>query len=890
MRRGSGLLVVLAAVALGCMCSAAGAEQLVELWHNSLGGFEAVAGTGDGSVWVINRASQEVLLLAPGTGGELTVQARAATTEGARFLSANPADGSVWIGDCCWQQAVRVAADGTELARVDGVGRPAALSVDPTDNSCWVLASTTGEIIHLAADGTELSRASGLGDGLRSLAAAPGLDSCWVAMGSPNQVIRLEEQPDHTLSVAATYAASVGLDRVAVDASDLTVWVTNCCVGTVLHLQEGIDHSVALMAASPEHPSQPAALWVDPSNHTCWVTDNAGDRVVQLDPAGGDPMASLGDLLWPSGVSGDAATGTLWALSRGGGALTRATTAGTPLGTDALIGDPGAVSVGSDCVWVYGQHEAVRLSSDGTVLATAEGKYGGNSVAADPADNSCWLVDCCYRRLLHVDAEGHLLSETPVPEGTRELALDAADGSCWVTNEYSDSVSKVGPDGTLVQSVPLQGPSDIAVDPVDGTVWVISDQTELLTHFRRNPDASITTLSTTTCTDWESLAVDPVDGSCVVGLYELRGLVRVKDAEAGTEVTRMSLPYCCIEGISVDPVDQSIWFVGNALEGIVHISADGTELSRADFTQPQWLDALALDQGDRSVWVTSHDPSRVTHVAVAVEAEFSASVTSGAAPLEVSFTDLSAGDPTSWSWDFGDGDTSTDRNPSHTYNDPGFYTVTLTATSASDSASVTKTDYIAVGFTDIPTDYWAFLQIIACADAGIVTGYTGGDYGPTGEVNRAQMAAFMARAVAGGDAAVPSGPATASFSDVPADHWAYRYVEYCVGAEIVTGYSDNTYHPDEAVGRGQMAVYVARAVADPMGDAGVPEHTGIPTFNDVTSDNEWAWCLKHVEYCVDQGIVQGYGDEYRPANTVTRDQMAVYIQRAFALPMPEQGE
>ncbi len=146
---------------------------------------------------------------------------------------------------------------------------------------------------------------------------------------------------------------------------------------------------------------------------------------------------------------------------------------------------------------------------------------------------------------------------------------------------------------------------------------------------------------------------------------------------------------------------------------------------------------------------------------------------------------------------------------------------------------------------------------------------------------------LLARAVAGGDTAVPSGPATPSFSDVPDDHWAYKHVEYCVDVGIATGYPGNTYRPDEVVSRGQMAVYVARAIATPTGDAGVPDYTGTPTFTDVTSDNEWAWCLKYVEYCVGQGIVQGYGDEYRPANAVTRDQMAVYIQRAFALPMPE---
>jgi PKD repeat protein len=77
-------------------------------------------------------------------------------------------------------------------------------------------------------------------------------------------------------------------------------------------------------------------------------------------------------------------------------------------------------------------------------------------------------------------------------------------------------------------------------------------------------------------------------------------------------------------------------------------------------------------------------------------ADFSGSPTSGYAPLDVNFTDLSTGAPTSWNWDFGDGGTSTAQNPSYTYNDPGTYTVTLTATNAYGSDGETKTGYITV--------------------------------------------------------------------------------------------------------------------------------------------------------------------------------------------------
>jgi PKD repeat protein len=60
-------------------------------------------------------------------------------------------------------------------------------------------------------------------------------------------------------------------------------------------------------------------------------------------------------------------------------------------------------------------------------------------------------------------------------------------------------------------------------------------------------------------------------------------------------------------------------------------------------------------------------------------ADFSGTPTSGKSPLVVSFTDLSTNTPTTWLWNFGDGSSSTEKNPSYTYQNPGTYTVNLKA-------------------------------------------------------------------------------------------------------------------------------------------------------------------------------------------------------------------
>jgi len=75
----------------------------------------------------------------------------------------------------------------------------------------------------------------------------------------------------------------------------------------------------------------------------------------------------------------------------------------------------------------------------------------------------------------------------------------------------------------------------------------------------------------------------------------------------------------------------------------------------------------------------------------------------------VSFIDTSTGSPTSWLWNFGDGQTSTKQNPYHTYTKLGGYTVTLTATNLLGSNTVTKTGYVLVGIGNIcsPADFTA---------------------------------------------------------------------------------------------------------------------------------------------------------------------------------------
>jgi PKD repeat protein len=88
----------------------------------------------------------------------------------------------------------------------------------------------------------------------------------------------------------------------------------------------------------------------------------------------------------------------------------------------------------------------------------------------------------------------------------------------------------------------------------------------------------------------------------------------------------------------------------------------------------------------------------------APEASFSFSPSSPAPHQGVQFTDTSTGNPTSWSWDFGDGGTSTAQNPSHTFTDESAYPVTLSVSNAYGTDTVSRSVSVSMSSEIVPLD------------------------------------------------------------------------------------------------------------------------------------------------------------------------------------------
>jgi PKD repeat protein len=121
-------------------------------------------------------------------------------------------------------------------------------------------------------------------------------------------------------------------------------------------------------------------------------------------------------------------------------------------------------------------------------------------------------------------------------------------------------------------------------------------------------------------------------------------------------------------------------------------------------------DVSIVDSGFACSWTSVIAPSLTPTAAIGVG--------DPTPPLlvNVQFTDLSLGGPVNWLWNFGDGDTARSQNPTHAYNAPGTYTVTLTAYSCTDS-SVTTTSVTVQAAPQISVSPDSLVANVNCGDS-----------------------------------------------------------------------------------------------------------------------------------------------------------------------------
>lgn len=172
-------------------------------------------------------------------------------------------------------------------------------------------------------------------------------------------------------------------------------------------------------------------------------------------------------------------------------------------------------------------------------------------------------------------------------------------------------------------------------------------------------------------------------------------------------------------------------------------------------------------------------------------------------------------------------------------------------------------------FPDVQPSHTFFAEVTWLAEEGITSGYSDGDFKPTRDVTRAQMAAFLYRF-----AGSPSytAPTRSPFPDVSTSHAFYKEIAWLSAVGITTGYSDGDFKPSRSVTRGQMAAFLYRFAGSPSYRA--PSRSDFPDVS--TSDTFY----RAISWLSDASITSGYSDgEYKAERAVTRGAMAAFLYR-----------
>lgn len=165
----------------------------------------------------------------------------------------------------------------------------------------------------------------------------------------------------------------------------------------------------------------------------------------------------------------------------------------------------------------------------------------------------------------------------------------------------------------------------------------------------------------------------------------------------------------------------------------------------------------------------------------------------------------------------------------------------------------------AVDFTDAD-DIQYTVPVEVMVNLGAINGYPDGTFNPDGLVTRAEAAKLVTYAILTPRVAEYLPKGTSSFDDVPANHWAAPYIEYCVSQGIVNGRGNGKFDPNGNV----TAFELAKMLLTAAGYGKNNEYVGT------------SWSLNVVTDAIDNGLFTGtqatnYG---APA---TREEAALYV-------------
>ncbi|MFZ4451641.1 S-layer homology domain-containing protein [Salibacterium aidingense] len=202
----------------------------------------------------------------------------------------------------------------------------------------------------------------------------------------------------------------------------------------------------------------------------------------------------------------------------------------------------------------------------------------------------------------------------------------------------------------------------------------------------------------------------------------------------------------------------------------------------------------------------------------------------------------------------------------------------VAAAGAVTPADVQQAD-AAESFPDVDNDYWALSSIQNLADQGIISGYSNGEYRPGEEINRGQVAAMLVAAFdldTDEDVEPP-------FEDLTSESYFTPYAAAVKEEGLIKGRENNTqFAAGMDLSREQMATILVRAFDLEPIDGEDPNVADLDDVHESHRDN--------VRTLAQYNITDTADNMFRPDETVTRAQFAVFLERAMEVDQGEESD
>ena len=175
-------------------------------------------------------------------------------------------------------------------------------------------------------------------------------------------------------------------------------------------------------------------------------------------------------------------------------------------------------------------------------------------------------------------------------------------------------------------------------------------------------------------------------------------------------------------------------------------------------------------------------------------------------------------------------------------------------------------------FIDIAPDAWYKDAVQYAYDNGLMTGVSATEFAPEATTTRAMIVSILAR-LEGVESAEAAG-----FADV-SDEWYATAVNWAANVGVVNGYEDNTFRPNTAITREQLAAMLMNYAAYKGED--VSARADLSTYSDAATISSWANDV--MQWAVAEGLISGMTeDTLQPQGNAMRAQVAAILERFLA--------